>query len=122
MTEKEQFLRDLDFSRKNLLKYSRKAFQMIPEMKEPSILDIGCGSGVPAMELARLSDGKIIGVDINQAELDRFEEKIKKADLADRVSAVKGSLFNLSFEEEIFDIIWAEGSIWVIGFEKIAFN
>lgn len=34
------------------------------------------------------------------------------------MKAVKCSLFEIDFPDESFDIIWAEGSIWMIGFEK----
>jgi len=104
--------------RKRLLKYTRKAFRMLPELDKPRILDVGCGSGVPTMELARLSNGEIIGLDINQDLLDVLARKIEKAGLSDRVKAVKCSIFDMEFLDESFDIIWAEGSIYVIGFKR----
>jgi len=42
-----------DNLREGLNKYTRKAYLMLPELDKPRILDIGCGSGVPTMELAR---------------------------------------------------------------------
>jgi len=112
------FQADKDLIRAHLNKYTRKAFQMLPEQEKPRILDIGCGSGVPTMELARLSNGEIIGIDINQSPLDILAEKIEKAGLGDRVKTVKGSMFELGFPDNHFDIIWAEGSISVIGFKR----
>ena len=104
--------------RKRLLKYTRKAFRILPQMDKPRILDVGCGPGVPTMELARLSSGEIIGLDINQELLDILAKKIKKAGLSDRVKAVQCSIFDMKFPDESFDIIWAEGSIHVIGFKR----
>lgn len=109
---------DKDIFRENLAKYTRKAFQMLPRLDNPSILDIGCGSGVPTMELARLCNGQIIGVDINQPLLDTFTRKIEQAGLSDRVRSVKCSMFELDFPDETFDIIWSEGSISQIGFQR----
>jgi ubiquinone/menaquinone biosynthesis C-methylase UbiE len=97
-------------------KYTRKAFRMLPQMERPRILDIGCGPGGPTMELARLSKGHIIGLDIHRPYLDRLQKKIKEAGFSDRVEAVKGSMLELDFEEESFDVIWSEGSIFIIGF------
>ena len=53
---------NLDHYRKNFLKYTKKAFQMLPKLDRPRILDIGCGSGVQTIELAKLSKGEIIGI------------------------------------------------------------
>ena len=107
-----------DHLREGLSKYTRKAFRTLPEMTIPCILDIGCGSGVPTMELAKLSDGEIIAIDTSQTALDRLASKIKKAGLAARVKAEKCSMLNMDFPDASFDIIWAEGSIAVIGFKK----
>jgi len=106
-----------DRIRKRLLKYTRKAFRMLPKMDKPRIIDLGCGSGVSTLELARLSQGKIIGIDIDQPALDKFTRKIKEAGLTDRVRTVNCSIFDMNFANESFDIIWAEGSIYAIGFE-----
>ena len=107
-----------DACRKNLNKYTIRAFQTLPKMEAPTILDIGCGSGVPSLELARQCNGKIIGLDIDMFLLDFFEEKIQNAGLSDRVITVRCSMFELDFPDESFDVIWAEGSIAVIGFRK----
>jgi ubiquinone/menaquinone biosynthesis C-methylase UbiE len=107
-----------DHLREGLVKYTRKAFRMLPEMTIPCILDVGCGSGVPTMELARLSDGEIVAIDTSQTALDGLASKINKAGLTARVKAIKCSMLNMDFTQASFDIIWAEGSIAVIGFEK----
>jgi len=107
-----------DRIRKRLLKYTRKAFRMLPQMDRPRILDIGCGSGVSTLELARLSQGKVIGIDIDQPALNKFTRRIKKAGLTDRIQAINCSMFDMDFPDESFDIVWAEGSIYAIGFER----
>ena len=109
---------DRDIVRARLLKYTRKAFRMLPKLDKPRILDIGCGSGVPTMELARLGQGEVIGIDIDQPALAKLNRKIKEAGFTSRVQAVNCSISDMSFPDESFDIIWSEGSIFVIGFEK----
>jgi len=106
---------DLDHFRKVFSKYTIEAFQKLPKLEKPRILDIGCGSGVPTMELAKLSDGEIIGIDIDQDILDRLSRKIEKEGLTDRVKAIKCSLLDIKFPDNSFDIIWAEGSITTLG-------
>ena len=118
MIEEKRFqMRKTDI-RKRLLKYTRKAFRMLPQLEKPRILDAGCGSGIPTLELGRLSQGEVLGIDIDQPALDKFTRKIKKAGLTGRVQAVNCSIFDMDFADESFDIIWSEGSIYAIGFER----
>ena len=98
--------------------YTRRAFEMLPSIERPRILDIGCGRGEPTLELAALSDGTVTGLDINQPALDELERRAEELGLSDRVEAVNRSVFELDFPDESFDIIWAEGSIWLTGFER----
>ena len=118
MSREAQFQNYKDLIRKRLLKYTRKAFRMLPDLDKPCILDIGCGSGVPTIELARLSKGEVIGMDINQCLLDVLTRKIEKAGVSNKVKPVKCSVFDMKFPDESFDIIWAEGSISAIGFQR----
>jgi SAM-dependent methyltransferase len=100
------------------LLYTRKAFMMLPKMDSPRILDIGCGTGEPTMELARLSGGKVFGIEVDQRSLDRLKQKIKTHSLSEHVTILKCSMFDMHFPDESFDILWSEGSISVIGFER----
>ena len=118
MTEETILQTYKDVLREGLSKYTRKAFHKLPKLDRPYILDVGCGSGVPTMELARLSNGEIVGLDINQDLLDILARKIEKEGLSDRVKTVKCSIFDMNFSDESFDIIWSEGLIFIIGFEK----
>jgi len=107
-----------DRLRKGMLRYMRQAFLMLPEIRSPRILDIGCGSGVPTIELARLSGGTITAIDIDHPALDRLKDKIKKEGMAGRIKVESRSMLDMDFPEAIFDIIWSEGSIFAVGFEK----
>jgi ubiquinone/menaquinone biosynthesis C-methylase UbiE len=109
---------DLDCFRARFSKYTRRAFRILPELEKPRILDVGCGSGVPTLELAKLSDGEIMGIDIDQSLLDTLNRKIEKEGFSNRVKTEKCSLFELDFPDESFDIVWAEGVISIIGFER----
>jgi len=91
---------------------------MLPKLDKPRILDIGCGSGVPTIELARLGQGEVIGIDIDQPALNKLTRKIGGAGFFNRVQAVNCSMLDMVFPDDSFDIIWSEGSIFVIGFER----
>ncbi len=88
-------------------KYTRKAFRMLPRLEKPRILGIGCGIGDPTLELARLTRGEIIGIDIKQSALDRLRAKIEKAGLSHRMKDLNCSMFNMDFPDESFDVLWA---------------
>jgi ubiquinone/menaquinone biosynthesis C-methylase UbiE len=118
LSQAERFQEKKDRVRKRLVKYTREAFQMLPRLDKPRILDVGCGTGVTTMEMARLSNGEIIALDINQDVLEVLNRKIEKEKISHRVKAIQCSIFDMEFSDESFDIIWAEGSIYVIGFQR----
>ncbi len=99
------------------LRFTRKAFHMLPVIPRPRILDVGCGYGDPTLELARLTDGEIIGIDIDQRALEDLAARISEAGFSDRVHVTNCSMEEMQFENESFDIIWSEGSIFIVGFE-----
>lgn len=98
--------------------YTQRAFEMIPPLDAPRILDVGCGPGGPTMEIARLSGGSVTGLDNHQPYLDELRHKIGEAGVSDRVDTILGSMFDMDFPEHSFDIIWAEGSIYIAGFDN----
>ncbi|MBN1432223.1 MAG: class I SAM-dependent methyltransferase [Methanomicrobiaceae archaeon] len=101
--------------------HTEKAFSIIAELPEGGgeILDVGCGKGVQTMALARLCPScRITATDIHQPFLDVLEEKIAAEDFSWRIKTVRASMDDLPFEEESFDIIWAEGCSFIIGFEN----
>jgi SAM-dependent methyltransferase len=108
---------DPDSFRSNLLKYTTLAFTLLPRMDKPSILDAGCGTGVPTIRLAELSDGMIVALDTDQIALDRLAQKLRHKGLLNRVTLLNCRLEKMPFNKEVFDIIWAEGSISHLGFK-----
>lgn len=109
---------DRDVVRARLLKYTRKAWDMLPAMERPRILDIGCGSGLPTIQLALWSRGTVIGLDIDQAALDKLVARARAEGLENRVKVMCCSLFEIDLPDAIFDIVWAEGSLNVIGYQR----
>ena len=81
------------------------------------VADLGCGSGGQTMVLARHISGEIVGVDLFQDFIDAFNANSEKLSFQNRVTGIVGSMENLIFEKESFDLIWSEGAIDNIGFE-----
>lgn len=107
-----------DDVRVNLLEFTQEAFQMLPPIDNPSILDIGCGTGIQSIELAKMCNGHITAIDIDIPALVFLQRKIKEQGLSHRFSIKQVSMLDLYHLGETYDIIWAEGSIYAIGFER----
>ncbi len=100
-------------------KSTQRAYRMLKDLpKNPCILDVGCGPGMQTVELAKLSGGQIVALDFHEPFLEQLKESVKKAGVEDRVEAVKGDMRNMKFDDGSFDVIWSEGAIFIIGFEK----
>jgi SAM-dependent methyltransferase len=96
-----------------------KALSFIDNLNdEARIADIGCGSGGQTMVLAQYAPGQITGVDLFPTFVDLFNANATKLNLQHRVKGIVGSMDNLSFQNEELDLIWSEGAIYNIGFQK----
>ncbi len=96
-----------------------KALSFIDGLTEKSkIVDIGCGTGGQTKVLASNTPCEITGIDIFPDFINRFNAEAAKLNLQDRVKGIVGSMENLSFGEEVLDLIWCEGAIYNIGFER----
>jgi len=82
------------------------------------VADIGCGTGASTLVLARRLNARITAVDLLQDFLDVLEERAERIGVADRISTLACSMDNLPFDDEGLDVIWSEGAIYHIGFEK----
>jgi sterol 24-C-methyltransferase len=69
------------------------------------VLDVGCGVGGPAREIARFSDVKIVGLNNNDFQIGRARRYTKAAGLEDQIQFVKGDFMKLAeqFGENSFD-------------------
>ena len=96
--------------RGRMLAYTRIAYANLPDLPAiPRILDLGCGSGMVSLELARLSGGVVTGIDVDMQELREFRNRMRAAGLGSRVRAVGMSFVSPLFDNTVFDLLWAEG-------------
>jgi ubiquinone/menaquinone biosynthesis C-methylase UbiE len=98
---------------------TKKAIKMIQDLPVRSkILDIGCGPGLQTLELARLTNGQITALDNHQPFLDRLKEAARREGVANNIECINRDMSALDFEQGYFDLIWCEGAIFILGFEK----
>lgn len=96
-----------------------KALSFIDKLTDKShIVDIGCGTGGQTMVIAQNAPGHITGIDLFPTFIELFNANADKLKLQDRVKGSVGSMDNLSFQDEELDLIWSEGAIYNIGFER----
>ena len=96
-----------------------KALSFIDNLTHDSkIADIGCGTGGQTMVLARHTPGHITGMDLFADFIDIFNANSRKLNLQDRVQGIVGSMEHLPFHNEELNLIWSEGAIYNIGFER----
>jgi ubiquinone/menaquinone biosynthesis C-methylase UbiE len=97
--------------------YTLQAFQKLPIINHPKILDIGCGTGPSTLVLAEVTNGTITAIDVHQPYLDILREKAKKNHIETQLKILNQSMEHMNFPDDTFDIIWSEGSIYIIGFQ-----
>jgi ubiquinone/menaquinone biosynthesis C-methylase UbiE len=96
-----------------------KALSFIEGLNPDSrIADLGCGTGAPTMDLAQHAPGHITGLDLFPRFIDLFNARAASFGLQDRVQGIVGSMDQLPFQKESLDLIWSEGAIYNIGFER----
>jgi sterol 24-C-methyltransferase len=86
------------------------------------VLDVGCGVGGPAREIARFADVTVIGLNNNEFQVNRARRYTAKAGLSDQVTFVKGDFMKLSeqFGENYFDAVYAiEATVHAPSFEGV---
>ncbi len=82
------------------------------------IADIGCGTGAQTLTLARHTRGEITAVDLFPEFLENLNSRAYTAGFNERIQTLQGSMDGLPFENESLDLIWSEGAIYNMGFEK----
>lgn len=84
----------------------------------PRVLDIGCGTGMQTIELARISGGNVVALDNHKPFLLQVKDKALKAGVAGQVEIKHQSMTEMEFDERSFDLIWSEGALYSMGFEN----
>ncbi len=82
------------------------------------IADIGCGTGASAIQLGRSLNAAITAIDFLPEFVEVLKLNAEQEGLDRKINPMVCSMDNLHFSKEEFDVIWSEGAIYNIGFEK----
>ena len=82
-------------------------------LKDDVILDIGCGGGVNVERFLKMTENKVYGLDYSEIAVEKSTILNQKAIDEGRCEVIQGSVSELPFEDNTFDI--------VTGFETVYF-
>jgi SAM-dependent methyltransferase len=90
----------------------------IKQLREPmSVLELGCGSGETALLLAAQTGAVVTAVDSHAPFIAQLKQAATKRGLKN-IEARCGDMAALDDPPGRYDLLWAEGSAYLIGFEK----
>lgn len=71
------------------------------------VLDVGCGVGGPAREIARFTGAKIVGLNNNDYQIERATLYTQQQGLSNQVTYTKGDFMKIPFDDNEFDMVYA---------------
>jgi 2-polyprenyl-3-methyl-5-hydroxy-6-metoxy-1,4-benzoquinol methylase len=82
-------------------------FRLLGNLRDKSILDVGCGEGEDAMILARLG-ARVIGLDVSPRSIELARERAALNGVADRTRFLFSPLSRANLPPHSFDVIWID--------------
>lgn len=100
-------------------------YPFLADVIEPgdTVVDVGSGSGVDAMIAARKTgpDGRVYGIDMTPAMIDRAEENVRETNI-DNVELLAGQAEDLPLEDESVDVVSSNGVFNLVPEKETAFR
>ncbi|MEU1230276.1 bifunctional class I SAM-dependent methyltransferase/N-acetyltransferase [Streptomyces sp. NPDC005828] len=84
----------------------------------PRVLDLGCGPGRSALLLAAEAGAEVTAVDTHEPFLAELRETAAARGLDGAVRTLNADMGALPFPDGSFDLVWAESSVFVLGFDR----
>ena len=84
------------------------------------VLDVGCGVGTTAIEIAGLLGAQVTAADISRLMLERATAYVEAAGVAERVTVEHADILDLPYPDEHFDVVIAEAVTMFVDRERAA--
>ncbi len=92
-----------------LLARRKKALQLVGNVKDKKILDVGCGSGIFMIDFAKRG-AYVIGIDYSQKMIDIARKELKHYKIpSNQYKLVQANATELPFKDQSFDFILTTG-------------
>jgi ubiquinone/menaquinone biosynthesis C-methylase UbiE len=79
------------------------------------VLDIGCGNGTQTLRLAAELECRVTAVDNHEAYLEELQRRATALGRVDQIETRCADMKSLDLEGATFDLVWAEGSAYIVG-------
>jgi SAM-dependent methyltransferase len=99
---------------------TRELFQRADFAPDQSVIDVGCGVGTSAIEIARRYGAHVTAADISPLMLAHARENVKKARVEGKVEVVRADLQHLPYPDNSFDRVLAEAVSMYVDRSKAA--
>ncbi|MGS0681300.1 MerR family transcriptional regulator [Shewanella sp. 125m-7] len=123
MNEHEQYMADFELIFDGLTRFgpgaetdSLTALKAV-SLNSGELLEVGCGKGVATRVLAQHSEFVITALDNDESSLSSLKQSLSQG-LAQRVKTVCTSMTEMPFTKAEFNVIWSEGSAYIMGVEQ----
>lgn len=83
-------------------------FRMADFQPGQNVLDIGCGVGTTAIEMASRFNCQVTALDIDNRMIEHAENNVRKAGVADKITLKQGDMQTLPFADSVFDVVTIE--------------
>ncbi|MEU7577241.1 GNAT family N-acetyltransferase [Streptomyces sp. NPDC041068] len=97
---------------------TRQLLSLVGALPErPRVLDLGCGPGRVSLLLAAEAGAEVTAVDLHEPFLDELRASARARGLEGSITAVNADMSELPYRDGSFDLVWAESSVYGIGFD-----
>lgn len=97
---------------------TKRALEMCTDLPAaPRIIDLGCGGGAETIDLAELTAGEIVAVDLHPPNIDNLRTRLAEHNLNARVTPIVGDMSQLELDPGSFDLVWSEGAFYNLGLQ-----
>ncbi|KAI3545145.1 hypothetical protein CTAM01_16619 [Colletotrichum tamarilloi] len=93
--------------KQSIARHEHYLAHVIDIKKDMKVLDVGCGVGGPAREIAKFTGAYITGLNINEYQVERATRYAVKSKLDKQLQFVQGDFMNIPFEDNTFDAVYA---------------